>query len=295
MTRNDTVNFNGNDKIKGGQVMICFYHSADLDGHCSGAIVKKAYPDCELIGINYGDEFPWDKAKNENVIMVDFSLQPFEDMIRLNQEAASFIWLDHHISAIKEAKEHSFECMGILDTKRAGCELTWNFYFSTHTWPDTVRLLGRYDVWDHSDERTLPFQHGMKSRSTRPEENMDLWEEWFKSFPTEILEEGEVIHNYVNQDNEKYASLFAFETELDGLKCIAINRMMTNSQMFDSVWDEEKYDAMMTFGFKKNCWTVSLYSTKEDIDVSEIAKARDGGGHKGAAGFQCEELPFDLK
>jgi hypothetical protein len=33
--------------------------SADLDGHCSGAIISLVYPDCELIGINYGDEFPW--------------------------------------------------------------------------------------------------------------------------------------------------------------------------------------------------------------------------------------------
>ena len=38
--------------------MKCFYHSADLDGHCSGAIVKMVYPECELIGINYGDKFP---------------------------------------------------------------------------------------------------------------------------------------------------------------------------------------------------------------------------------------------
>ena len=38
--------------------MKCFYHSADLDGQCSGAIVKLARPDCELVGIDYGDPFP---------------------------------------------------------------------------------------------------------------------------------------------------------------------------------------------------------------------------------------------
>jgi len=42
--------------------MKCFYHSVDLDGHCSGAIVKRAYPDCEMIGINYGDKFPWQQV-----------------------------------------------------------------------------------------------------------------------------------------------------------------------------------------------------------------------------------------
>ena len=37
-------------------------------------------------------------------------------------------------------------------------------------------------------------------------------------------------------------------------------------------------------------FTVSLYS--ESVDVSVIAKAHGGGGHKGAAGFICAELPF---
>ena len=51
--------------------MKCFFHSADLDGHCSGAIVKHKYPDCEMIGINYGQEFPWDTIeKGEKVPVI---------------------------------------------------------------------------------------------------------------------------------------------------------------------------------------------------------------------------------
>ena len=34
---------------------ICFYHKADLDGVCSGAIVKHFVPDCELYGFDYGE------------------------------------------------------------------------------------------------------------------------------------------------------------------------------------------------------------------------------------------------
>ena len=64
----------------------CFYHSADFDGHCSGAIIKKKFDDVEMIGINYGDEFPWSDIKpDETVYMVDFSLQPFDLMIKLNK------------------------------------------------------------------------------------------------------------------------------------------------------------------------------------------------------------------
>jgi nanoRNase/pAp phosphatase (c-di-AMP/oligoRNAs hydrolase) len=78
----------------------------------------------------------------------------------------------------------------------------------------------------------------------------------------------------------------------DGLKCIAVNRLMANSKFFDSVWDPHTYDAMLSFGWRGSQWTVSLYTDRPDIDVSEVARKRGGGGHKGAAGFQCTDLFF---
>lgn len=106
---------------------------------------------------------------------------------------------------------------------------------------------------------------------------------------------------------------------------IAVNIGHTNSKVFDVVWrrecpwcsgnDEsgllrgarsvctechgtgyiEPYDLMITFVRRKDkLWNVSLYSTKPEIDCGEIAKSFGGGGHKGAAGFQCEELPFEI-
>ena len=73
--------------------MKCFYHRADMDGRCSGAIVKMEYPKCEMIGINYGDVFPWESIQQGEVVyMVDFCLQPFEDMERLNS-LCELIWV----------------------------------------------------------------------------------------------------------------------------------------------------------------------------------------------------------
>lgn len=273
--------------------MICFYHSADLDGHCSGAIVRKAYPGCEMIGINYGDEFPWDEVTDftGGVIMVDFSL-PIDQMIRLRKEAKSFIWIDHHKSAIEDAERMNFIPKGIREVSKAGCELTWEYFFSTEL-PRTVRLLGRYDVWDHEDPDVLPFQYGARQYSTHPD--FSIWDGWFDDFPMHVLAEGRAVLRYVDKDFKGCADSISFETELDGLKCIAINRTGTNARLFDSVWDPRKYDAMLTFGWKRDGWVVSLYSDPGGVDVSKIAKARGGGGHKGASGFRCDVLPFALK
>jgi nanoRNase/pAp phosphatase (c-di-AMP/oligoRNAs hydrolase) len=37
-----------------------------------------------------------------------------------------------------------------------------------------------------------------------------------------------------------------------------------------------------------------MYTERKDVDLSLIAKKYGGGGHAGACGFQCAELPFRL-
>jgi len=54
-----------------------FYHSSDFDGHCSGAIIKRVYPDAILYPINYGTEFPFGDIKKDNIWL--FSLYTNKD------------------------------------------------------------------------------------------------------------------------------------------------------------------------------------------------------------------------
>lgn len=281
--------------------MKCFYHSADLDGHCSGAIVKYFRPNCELIGINYGDDFPWDKIEeNEIVFMVDYSLQPFDDMIRLN-DVCNLVWIDHHKSALEDAEKFDFKpYYGNCRDGIGACYLTWEYFrnqtdtkplLSFPEMPTFIKLLAEYDVWDHSDTRTLSFQYGMRFQKNTWPDNQVFWKSLFDVEDVQrIIELGGVILEYEVSQNEKFIGSFGFETVFQGLKCICANKGFTNSKLFESVWDREKYDAMLTFSWRKGKWTVSLYSDKENIDVSEIAKANGGGGHKGAAGFQTNNI-----
>lgn len=74
---------------------------------------------------------------------------------------------------------------------------------------------------------------------------------------------------------------------------ICLNTLQRGSWQFNSVWDPEKYDAMCVYGqLKDGRWRISLYSTKPEVDCGAICKAFGGGGHVGAAGFVCDELPW---
>jgi len=269
----------------------CFYHRRDLDGKCSGAIVNSKFANLQLIGIDYGDEFPWNIIKQDDLAyMVDFSL-PSEDMATLNSRC-NLVWIDHHISAIKDSG--SLGIAGLQIDGKAGCELTWEFLFPDQPMPEAVRLLGRYDVWDHTDPDTLIFQIGCKMYDLEPASGL-----WFKLFANDkdslaqILMEGELLNRYQALQNTDMCKSNSFEVRFEGLNCIAMNGGL-GLQIFDSVWCD-KYDMMITFSTNGEQWRVSLYQTgRENVDCSVIAKKYGGGGHKGAAGFQCKELPFSI-
>lgn len=276
--------------------MKCFYHSADFDGMCSGAIVKKRFPQCEMIGINYGQKFPWESIKkNEIVYMVDFGLQPFEDMIELNKISQLF-WIDHHKTSVENSTKYNFKANSLHKLKigEAGCELTWDYMFPHKTMPLFVHLLGRYDVWDHENvENVLEFQYGMRIILDTLPDNQQFWNSLYNPKIVEsIIENGKLILQYEHVTNAKFCNTYAFDCVFCDMTCIAVNKGFTNSQVFDSVYDSTKHDMMLTFSYlpKIKKWTVSLYSDKPNVDCSSIAKIFGGGGHKGAAGFQIDDI-----
>jgi len=155
---------------------VCIYHSIDLDGWMSAAIVKhwwktnnndKIEPlkfkdeekdtlisvnnTLDFIGYNYGQPIP-DLSEYDKVIMCDISF-PKEEMLNLfNRLDDNFIWNDHHISAIKDCK--GYVCpLGRQLTNYAACELTWQYFFPNEPMPEIVRLLGRYDCFGHKTKR----------------------------------------------------------------------------------------------------------------------------------------------
>jgi len=280
----------------------CFYHNKDFDGECSAAIVKEYYgPYIQLIGLNYGD--PWggdspieDQITSEDiVVMVDFSLRPFERMLEIQDRASIFIWIDHHKSIIDEASinEKKIEKCS-LDLSLSACEQTWKYFFPTIEIPEGVKLLGRYDVWDHAySNKVQPFEYGMRGMIENGA-NDPIWDRVFfeESFIEEVVQLGSHILNYQNKVN-KWNMKFSFPATIDGIKFICINNAMTGSLQFDSVWDPEKYDAVLVF-FRtpEKKWKIRVYTIKEGIDLTKITVKRGGGGHITAGGWTANHLSF---
>ncbi len=270
------------------------YHSRDLDGYTSGAIIKRKYPDATMIGWDYGQPIP--NVKNQDlVIMADISF-PMSNMYQLSKNNnMNLIWIDHHISAINDYITFIDEYSAILDsngtflkdsnlkTNKSACELCWEFFFPDDNMPLAINYLGIYDTWrEKGTERWSseiePFQYGMRVLCDSPE-----------TFPNEIfnddqefnritIQKGLTILDFMNKYNEEQCK-YAFESTVFGKKAICLNTTGLGSSVFHSKWDPDIYDIMIVFKFDGNKWKFSIYTEKPDIDVSTPGVR---GDHHGA-------------
>jgi nanoRNase/pAp phosphatase (c-di-AMP/oligoRNAs hydrolase) len=273
--------------------IICFYHSADMDGKCSGAIVKYTFPSTELVPFNYNKEIDWKLIDKDTVVyMVDVSASK-EDMIKLKIISKEFIWIDHHISKIKELDDVDFN--GLRRDGTAACILTWEYLRPNAELPDSVKYLGKYDIWNLDDD-VLAFQYGIRQYNCDPN-NQEFWHSVFFDieFQDTILSDGRILYDYIITDNKLVSNSACFITKFKEYKILAVNRSHISSLFFEDHIDIDNVDILLGFAWKGKSWKFSMYTKKDDIDVSKICQEFGGGGHKKAAGIFIEKIPKELR
>lgn len=284
--------------------MLCFHHN-DLDGRCSAAIVRRFNPGCRFIEMDYRSELPiTEVGDGEKVFVVDYSFQRPGDWGLLLKKTGNVVWIDHHGTSIARAKAGEVKeklgvglLPGIRRTDACGAALTWRWFnpgpmsdFDAPN-PYAVVLVDRWDRWIHHDSGdVLDFVAGMKARDTRPESK--VWEELFgpdsDARARMIQRDGAVIRRCETKENADILSQFSYEVEFEGFRCLACNTFRRNSKFFEAA--DNPYDLFVAYVHDGSKYTVSLYS--EAVKVNDLAVKYGGGGHPGAAGFICEELPW---
>jgi len=302
--------------------MLVAYHGVDIDGFCSAAIVNYFYKhglvtnkgigNQEILfhPMNHGDKYPFEKiGKNDRVYFLDFPPpNPGEDLDKLFEITKDIIWIDHHESSLEKFNDFDFDGHWSV-TWPAACVLTWEYMSSTahaennKPWnmPFFVHAISDHDSWKHEIDKSDELCLGMLTYDGVEDPTDDIWEFFFdlsKSHKEDglfddFMKKGKTVQQYCKKSHEGYVKAFSYEMEWLGYKCIVCNRGMTGSYLFESLWDEEKYDLMIAYIFDGEKYIVSIYTTKTDkVKANDIAKSLGGGGHPRAAGFPCKILPW---
>lgn len=282
------------------------FHHNDADGRAAGAIAwrsplvnrSSAY---EVIEIDYklleAGEYDLDNIRpNEVLIIVDFSFKP-PDMNKILKKTPYIIWLDHHLTSLKY--KYDMELDGIRDENYSGCELAWKYFFPDKKMPRAIEYIGDRDRWAFNFGQTsTQFVEGLKLLPHEPKD--PIWDLLLGSDAgfelggkeeieiDKIVSDGIMCIKYRESFCRDYAKSFGFETMFEGKKAYALGLLTIGMDAFGE--KSKEYELLLGFEFDGNQYTVGVFS--ETVDVSEICEKYKGGGHRGAGGFSCKELPF---
>jgi oligoribonuclease NrnB/cAMP/cGMP phosphodiesterase (DHH superfamily) len=262
----------------------------------SAAIVKRRYPNARLIGWTYGDPIFHAWMDYDRIIMCDISFPP-EEMYAIATSGKEFIWLDHHKSAIEKVRDffansperNRYDEISFCSTEQAACELTWTHFFPNDMIPKSVWYLGMYDSFRHKDtefeEKILLYQYGARANASNPEEAGAL----IHASTFLIKKEGESIYKYLCKEAQGIydkRQTVTIEGHVFGL----VNRERFNPINFGIDYHKDGLEGFACYWRENGAWTFSLYNDDGNLDVSLVASALGGGGHKGAAGFRVNNL-----
>ncbi len=303
--------------------MYCIYHSRDLDGWMSAAIVMAWYErkngDLEglvLIGWDYGDPIP-ELIPDVPVFIVDiaFDMKTMHDIASTNE----MTWIDHHRSAILDYKKY-LEANGgglFLDTVVhpeeymegeyaliGACELAWGALYPQEKLPEIIRLLGCYDSFRHKDtsesKMVFAFQYAARAYMENPKDCAFYLKEELLGTPHNFwVTAGQAILQYLKVEahslyKERLVHMIPMGNSML-VSAASINRQRFNPSSYDINYHDEVDVFICYHRMKDGRWTFSLYNENGMIDVSVIAQTQGGGGHARAAGFVADNLDFLTK
>lgn len=307
---------------------LVMYHN-DLDGHCSGAIVKYFLTqathntDPIMLEVQYGmdlsvkglctklDMTEADLTKVvDQMYIVDFcpTRAELEDILATGLKVYVF---DHHVSHDWLKDTTGSNIAVDFDTTKAASEITWSGLFPEMNAPTSVMLTSLYDIWNHENPNVVPWNYGCGLVITDPAttDGFDFWKATFEhdielnAFDTTAERRAELmswsaVAQIVNmgqvivlykQGLKERNTKAAFDFYIDGKLFRTVNSRLQDSYEAPDLPTDKDYYGICWYYYDGTNYKFSLRSFDKDHDLTEIAERFGGGGHTQAAGFSIGE------
>lgn len=230
----------------------------------------------EYLPVSHGQEPP-DLPRQAQVAIVDFSY-PRATLLKLREEVAGLVVLDHHKSAEIELQGLDFAHFAM---DKAGVRMAWEFWHPDQPLPDLLAYVEDRDLWRWRLPRSREVSQALHSYPMRGPEDFPLWQQFQVE---ELKHEGQAILRYQQLLITRAASRVRW-IELAGHKIPAVNSCLFQSEVCEELcrrYPEAPFSATWYVKDQRQAW--SLRSVGE-FDVSQVAAQFGGGGHRNAAGF----------
>ena len=282
------------------------YHANCADGFGAAYAAWAHYgSDATYLPAQYGEGsylkvLQQESVTDREVHVLDFSF-PKQDMIHLLSVASKVVWLDHHKTAFEMNLDLPYPHQCILDNDRSGALIAWEYYNPKSTVPMCIRYLDDYDRWQFKLPDTKAVSKALWSYTPW---TFAQWATQMEGHTEQLAAEGWAIlraHvvnvNAVVKGAARLCHILhiaktgpehwqaTFDVDAKGLSANCPphlssdvgHELANQSGTFGLLWHINK-DGKVLCSLRSN----------GDYDVSAIAKAFGGGGHKNAAGFETD-------
>jgi len=286
---------------------VCLYHANCADGFGAALAVWLKWGDAvHFEAVNYGLPFDEQLIAGKDVLIVDFSFKK-DAMQRLAGIMSSVIVLDHHKTAEAELadiarfsgdcdnasggfeflkKDTGQNAIAWFDMEKSGARLAWEFCFPSKPVPHMLQMIEDRDLWRFALPDTKPFSLYLRSFPM----DFEVWTVILRDVEWDIqkiIDMAKAVQRFHDKQVEDIADTMVFK-DIGVHKGVAVayapyGFISDVCHLLLDRFPEAPFAACIVDAYGGR--TYSLRSTDDRADVSEVAKAFGGGGHRNAAGF----------
>lgn len=284
---------------------IVVFHHNDNDGIFSATLVKEyfdRFKNINFVLCDYVNNVPKEEdIKDDDIVfIVDYKLN-YPIFNYCVKKAKCTIWVDHHETSINEINtmKNLYVSEEKYNTVKVFCSSAKSATALIYELIDgalpinklTIKLIDMYDRWVDPNN-PLPFYlnsfTGISSDIfVSNKESCNTVKNLLYSTEEELkkyVDIGQQFYQLNETKNKLVCTNFSKMTSFKGYNNCIVIKGHGNSLLFGT--DISKYDiCIVYFRTFTGKYKYSLFTANDAIDVSKIAEAYNGGGHKKAAGF----------
>ena len=291
------------------------YHANCIDGFTSAWVTQQACVKrgdvVTLLPMNYDSAsintlMPLLKDGYYSLYIVDYSVMPsvLEEIAKGYPDTQTTM-LDHHKTAFEsyypslELTKDSYEdtmlypnVRVVLDNNQSGASLCWKFFNPGEPVPILVSYVKDYDLWRFEEGNRTRWVNKFLGQARK---DLDNWSDiayQLDNDPRDIEAKGKQMQQAQDYEIQEIAALCTSIHILGfiGLATLCLDKKYVSDVGHILATQSNTFGACYSIDTSRNVISWSLRSNG-DFDVSAIAKAFGGGGHKNAAGFETVLVP----
>lgn len=279
----------GWDEIDNDRTLVM--HHGDADGFCSAWAAWQHLSNATFRTVEYGDDVVPETGVYDHVFMLDFCPDSRADLDAICAGAKTVTVIDHHKTSVGLADSLPANLRFVHSLGKAACRLTAE-HFSHREEPSwLVNYVEDRDLWRFN----LPDSREINAALTACDRTFAAWDAFAERSEARVAAEGHAVlaaqHQAETDAIEATAQTVSWNFGGKTYRVLAVNCPLFRSEIGETAGRGFSF-SVVYYSTPSGRYKISLRSSASGRAVDDIAVAFGGGGHKYAAGFECDELPW---